>query len=619
MCWPAPGKVVVGGGVGSLSGVKSSRVAFALLALTVAPWLHAQAVIPAEEAALPPTGARLATIAAAAQRDGWAPQVAMVRATAIKAYQLDRLPAAEAWFNVYRWAALFGETEARFIPRWIRAIEEARVAHPNMPVRYEMRDRPIGLALSPTVQAWLIGHPAFSAEFFALLSPVDFLPNVFRILDELCGRDPARAGSYGSLVVAIALVYDVPPPPDWPHGQVSPAALSRKLPAAADAFAWWVRQDQLGRLNHKLARLGADELKFVVDAAAPSAELEWSQQVVDLPLTALARAYTMVRYRTDRISSERPIWPGRTYRLADVLRDGGICVDQAYFATQVGKARGVPTLLFHGAGNDARHAWFGYLDGNQKWQLDAGRYAEQKFITGFARDPQTWRELTDHELQFMAERFHELPSFGSSRVHAEFAADFLAAGEGAAASAAARKAVNFERRNQAGWEILVAADRQSSRDALAAEKDLREAALAFQRYPDLEANYVNRLTASLRARGQTSEADAEERRIARKNQGDRKDLSIAQARETLQRAIATQPLPEQLKVYRTVVDSYGRGAGIGFLDAIVRPFVEHLLQLGQAPEARQAVDRARQALKVEPNSQLEQEFAALNKALKRPN
>ena len=84
----------------------------------------------------------------------------------------------------------------------------------------------------------------------------------------------------------------------------------------------------------------------------------------------------------------------------------------------------------------------------------------------------------------------------------------------------------------------------------------------------------------------------------------------------MQRAIATQPLPEQLRVYHSVVDTYGRGAGIGFLDAIVRPFAEHLLQLGQVTEARRAVDRARQALKVEPNSQLEQEFTALTKALK---
>ena len=591
------------------------RVWFFLFAFALR--LAAQpAAIPAAEALQPPTAARLAAIHAAAQRDGWAPHVAGLRAAAVRAYELDKLAAAEAWFNVYRWAALFGETETHFVPRWIQAVTEARVGHANMPSRFTPRDRPLGLALSPTVQSWLLDNAAFSEEFFSLLSPVDYLPAVFQILDDLCGRDPVRARTYGSLVIALALVYDVPPPPNWPHAQVSPEALPRKFPAAANAFAWFIREEQLGRLHHKISRLGADELKFVVDVAAPFAELEWSQTMAEMPLNSLAHAYTMIRYRNDRLTNGRPVWPGPTYRLADILRDGGICVDQAYFATEAGKARGVPTLLFHGAGNDGRHAWFGFLDSNNKWQLDAGRYAEQKFVTGYARDPQTWRELSDHELEFMAERFHELPSYRTSRTHAGFAADFLAAGELAAASAAARRAVNFERRNQTGWEILIAADQKSSRDPKIVERDLHEASLAFQRYPDLEAHYVNRFCASLRARGQMSEAETEERRIARKNQGDRSDLSVAQAKEILQRAIATQPLPEQIHAYNSVVDTFGRGAGIGFFDVIVRPFVEHLVQLAQTAEALHAIERAHRTLKVEQGSQLAGELDALAKAVK---
>ena len=42
-----------------------------------------------------------------------------------------------------------------------------------------------------------------------------------------------------------------------------------------------------------------------------------------------------------------------------ILQEGGLCVDQAYFAAMVGKAKGVPTLLFRGAGLDGR----GLLDG----------------------------------------------------------------------------------------------------------------------------------------------------------------------------------------------------------------------------------------------------------------
>ena len=588
-----------------------------VLLLLLLGWLSPLAAqIPEAEVRRPPGPPRLAAILAAAKRDGWAPQTAQLREAALRAYQLDQLPAAEAWFHVYRWAALFGGTQANFAMSWIQAVGAAKVGHPNMPHQIATTPQPLGSAVSPELQAWLIGNATFSDEFFSLLSPVDYLPNVFQILDELHRRDPVRFKTYASLALAIAVVYDVPPPPDWPHAQVSPEALPRRFPAPAEAFAWWTRQDELGRTFHRLARLGADELKFVVDATAPFSELEWSEQMADYPLNQLARAYTMVHYRPDRLANGRAVWPGRTYRLPDILRDGGICCDQAYFATQFGKARGVPTLLFAGAGNDGRHAWFGFLDGNRKWQLDAGRYAEQRFVTGLARDPQTWRLLSDHELQFLTERFRELPAYRQSRVHAEFAADFFAVGDTAHAAEAARRAVSFERRNQTGWDILIACAQKSGRDAKTIEAVMREAALAFQRYPDLEAGYIDRVAESLRARGETSAAEAEVRAIARKNQGGRSDLSVQQARELLLQSFETEALPKQILTYNSVVDSYGRGAGVAFFDQIVTVFVEHLLQLQQPVEALHAAERARHTLKVEPNSQLDQEFEKMLKGLR---
>ncbi|MEO6245364.1 MAG: hypothetical protein ABIQ12_08000, partial [Opitutaceae bacterium] len=499
----------------------------------------AQPPAPEAETLSPPTPQRLAAVHAAAQRDGWAPQAAALRAAAIRAYEREKYAAADTWLNLHRWAALFGLSGAEFVPRWMGAVQTAAVGHPNMPARYELSGKPLAAAVPLDFQAWLIGNAAFSAEFFSVLAPVDYAPRVLEILAELNRRDAAKFRAYASLALAIAVVYDVPPPPIWPHGQVLPAALPRKFPEPADAFAWWVKQDQQGRTLHKLGRLGADELKFVVDTAAPLSELEWAQRTWTHPLGQLPAAYKMIRYRNDRITSNAAVWPGASYTLAEILATGGICSDQAYFATGVGKARGVPTLLIYGAGNDGRHAWFGFLDANRQWQLDAGRYAEQRFVTGYARDPQTWREFSDHELQFLSERFRELPAFKQSQTHAQFAAEYLALGNAPAAGAAARKAVNYERRNQPAWETLVAAARKEGRDAKAVEYLMREAALAFHRYPDLEALYVNRVADSLRSRGETSAAEAEVRRIANKGKiTGRSDVSVQQARDIVRRAIA---------------------------------------------------------------------------------
>ncbi len=579
--------------------------------------LRAQAFIPDSEALYPPTHDRLEKILAAAQRDGWAPQSAALHQIARRAYEQDRLAAAGAWMHTYRWTALFGTTELAYIPQWGRAIQEAQVGSANMARTYQMSLSPLSLALTPACQAWLLENAEFSDEFYAVLQAVDYLPEVFRILSDLHRADPARFRTYANLALAIAVVYDVPPPPYWPHTQVTPAALPRRWPKPLDAFVWWTHEDRQGHTYLPLSRLATEELKFVVDAAAPFDDLAWSQEIVNYPLDQFAKTYSLIKYRRDRNNLSAAVWPGPTYSLPAILGAGGICVDQAYFASEAGKARGVPTLLFRGAGNDVRHAWFGYLDGHLQWQLDAGRYAEQKFVTGVAFDPQTWRPISDHELKFIAERFHALPSYQQSRIHAEFAGDYLVTGEAAAAVAAARKAVNYERRNQNAWEILLRAEKAAGFTPKQIEATLYEAMQAFARYPDLEAYYSNEVCRSLRVRGETSAADYEQRRIARKYQGDRSDLSVAESRDILLRSIATQSLEEQIRTFNRVLDSYGRSAGIQFFDQVVAVFALHLAQLGHPQDAIAALERARGAMKVQPGSQLDQEFAIVFAALRR--
>ncbi len=580
--------------------------------------LGAESFAPLTDAEMlqPPAAPRMAEFTRYAEQGGWDQLTPLFRAAALKAYESGRLPAAERWSYVYRWSALFAETEAHFIPHWMKEVEAAKVVHANLPRHYAPQKERLGLWLSPALKTWLLTHPDFSGEFFALLSPVDYLPEVFHVLDGLHGRDPARFARYASLALAIAVVYDLPPPPDWPHGQVYPASFPRHPPAAADAFDWWIRQDQFDRTYHRLESLGADDLKFVVDAAAPFNELEWSQHNVDLPLSQLDKAYTLIRYRPDRAEKEIYLWPDGAYTLSDIRRVGGICIDQAYFATQVGKARAVPTLLFRGEGMDGRHAWFGYLDGNLQWQLNAGRYGEQRFVTGYARDPQTWKEISDHELQFLSERFRTLPAFHSSRIHQQFAADYLQAKDPAAAIRAAWKAIKLERRNLDAWVTLLEAQQAQGDGPKLIEPTLYQAVAAFERYVDLEAAFSGQLTRSLRARGQLSAADFEEQRILTKNRIARSDLALLRARDTLQQAINTRPLAESTQVYNRLVDTQGRGAGIEFFDRVVTLFVQHLVDANRPAEARQAAERARAVLYVPAGSQLEGEFNKLFKDLK---
>jgi hypothetical protein len=583
----------------------AALVAAALLAPTGEAWSLEAGSIPAAETMNQPTLERLHAVEQQAASLGWASMAPSLRAAAVDAYSQNRFIAADAWFHVYEWSALFSEPENQYVSGWIDAMVASGVNYEGVAGDYHATGRPLGSALSPPTQAWLVENAAFSEEFFSNINRVDYMPKVFGILDGLRRADPTKFARYPSLALAIAIVFDVPPPPYWPHGQVSKESLPRRLPNPAEPFERLTGEDAMGHTYFRLAGLRAEELKFVVDAAAPAPELRWSVQNVPYPLDQLEGAYSMVKYRTDRANeASRFTWSGTPYTLQAILATGGICVDQAYFASEAGKARGVPTLLFTGSGQDGRHAWFGYLDGQHKWRLDAGRYAEQRLVTGNALDPQTWRVISDHELQFLSERFRALPSFAQSRVQEEFARDFLGVGNAAVAAHAARMAVNYEKRNLDGWETLIAANAKLGLDPSSQEGVLREAALAFApNYPDLVGYYENRVIKSLRTRGETSLADYEERGLAQRQQGDRNDLAIRQAAMILTRSLASQPIAAQIATYNAILAQFGPGSGTMFFDEIVTAFAEHLALSQMRPQAREAVERAREVLGVQPGTQ----------------
>jgi len=562
----------------------------------------------------PPSAARLAEIEHVAAMAGWKGLVPGLRALAFHAYEQDS-QAAEAWLLLSRWAELFATPEDQFFSQWMEAIKTAKVGHPNMLNRYDVRKRPLGDRLSPALQAWILGHNDFSAEFFSLVSPCDLLPTSFDILNELQARYPSKFPTYANLALAIALVYDVPPPPDWPHGQVSASQLPRTLPDPAAAFAFWGNADETGQALQPLSRLPASELKFVVDAVAPLVELDWAQHHISTPITSLGTIYDMVHYRVDRVQQGQYSWPEAHYDLVTILNKGGICVDQAYLACEVGKAKGVPTLFFSGAGSDAWHAWFGYLDQNGHWRLDVGRYANQQFVTGIATDPQTWGPISDHELKFLSEGFRLRPTWRQACVNADFAALYFAKGDFSSAAHAARVAVNYEPRHLAAWETLLNAQQRMGASPAEIEATLRQAKLAFQNYPDIDAAFIHVLAATMRARGETSAADLEESQFAHKVAPERVDLNVDHAADLISHSMATDGAEAQIRTYYAILKTYGHGAGMEFFSRIVQPFAEHI-KTDYPKDAYNAARAAQNVLHIDPNSQLDMEMQLLLTELK---
>lgn len=555
----------------------------------------------------PPTPERIKAVQAAAS-NGWKPLSERIYAGSVRAYELRQEDAAAAWYYVARWCDLFGLSQKTLARQWLEAASKEGGLHPNIdPDRIlAMPDEPVARLITAETGAWLLGEREFTESFFSLLDGHDFLPDVIAILQALREQDARAVADYRQLALAIALVYDVPPPPHWPHWQVPNEVLPRRLPSPVQAFKFFTDADKAGRTLHKLVTVSAGELIFMVDLAAPFPELTWAQQSVKYPLADLAKSYESVRYRRDRIESQEYMWPGRRYDLPEIYKEGGICVDQAYFATQAAKARGVPSLLFSGSGRDGRHAWFGYLGAGKKWVLDAGRYEEQRYVTGVAFDPQTWTQLSDHELVFLSEGFRRLPSFRQSQQHLVFADLYLRLGNKTAAAAAARKAVNYERRNVSAWDLLIAASDEAP--VAAREGLLREAALAMQRYPDLNGRYVTMLAKSLRARGAAPQAEFEERSLVRRGQiNGRTDMGIDLAVKTMEAAAPA----DQVRVYKQMLQQYGRDTGIDFYDRVTKPLLAQLIAEKRRVEAQQVIAQTRSVLKPEFGSQFDIELTEM--------
>lgn len=568
------------------------------------------AELPAEWFNRAPTPDRIKAVQIAVAESGWLPVGEQIQVGALKAYELRQEDAAAAWFYIARWCELFGQSQSKLGAQWLETMSGVGGIHvrADRDVIRELPDQPVSKLISEETGAWLLGDRVFSEMFFDQITAHDCLPRVMSILEQLRKADARRFAMYAQLALAVALVYDQSPPVYWPHWQVSPAVLPRRLLAPLDVFAFLTESDARGSTLQKLGTLSAAELKYVVDISVTLPELQWAQRSVKFPLKDMVKSYEAVRYRSDRIDANLYVWPEQNYELAKILSEGGICVDQAYFATQTGKARGVPTLLFSGAGKDGRHAWFGFLGAAQKWVLDGGRYEEQRYITGESIDPQTWGALSDHELSFLSEGFRRLQPYRQSRQHQIFAEFYLSRGNKTAAAAAARKAVNFERRNIAAWELLV----DSSADASAVNREtlLREAAQAMQRYPDLNARFIRSLVESLRARGEKSAAEFEDRALVRRGQvSGRSDLGVEHAAEVM---LGTSPA-EQIAVHRKLLQQYGVASPTDFYDRVTAPLVRKLAGEKRYAEAGQILKQARAGLNPEFGSQLDRELTELGK------
>ncbi|CAN5474632.1 hypothetical protein BH09VER1_BH09VER1_26780 [soil metagenome] len=477
-------------------------------------------------------------------------------------------------------------------------------------------DQPLATALKPEILAEWINDETISLLLFQNLDVRDYAPAVLKSLEEIWQADAVKFREYAALAVALALVYDQKTALYWPHHQVDPKLVPFHDESIMDRFNFWVKSNESRSLLLDLRKLGPAQIKFIVDAPIDESEFDWARKNVKYNRTDFAKAFSSVSYNFARYKAGNYVWTEEPYTLLNIRQHGGICVDQAYYASVVGKAKGLPTLLFSGQGTDGGHAWFGYMKADDKWELDCGRYLNQNYAIGEAMDPQTWHTISDHDLEFLAQRFREKLEFAASQDDILMAGNFEKQGDAAKALKAYDSAISVCPKNVDAWDAKGDFLNRSKATAEIRRAHYDAAAKQFVTDRDIKSRQLESLAGVLRELGDTQGATALERQIVSQNKHKRSDLSINMVAQQLDGLVADKKFDDAFKVYRQQIMALGKTGGGNFFNDVVVPFVSALVEAGDNKRAKDASDLAYKALHPEPDSILEREFKDLEKRIR---
>jgi hypothetical protein len=449
---------------------------------------------------------------------------------------------------------------------------------------------------------------AVSRLFVEKLDHADDKKAALRIQLNLAKASAADLHEYAALGVAFSLVFDQPFPDDWPHRQVPLSAVPIGDLDPVQRFQFYVQANRDKKLELDPTQLTFENLKFVVDTKVSLSELAYAQQN-RISYSNFGDAFFAIKYSDTRIgnASVAYTWPGSTYTLADIEKDGGICIDQAYYAETLGKGRGIPTIRFTGYGMDGAHAWFGFLTSSHRWNLDCGRYEAQNFPKGFAVDPQTWKTIDDSVLDYLFKNSGRDANFSATLTALTWAQ--LHQGNPAVYSAILNDAKSIMPEWSGTWKLQ--ADLIDKCGDIEKQKAFYKDWIdQFANYPELKVEGQKRLYSVLRF---ASDPDAEEvlRDIIVQNRSEGFDLGISAACASMNEKLEIKDWDGAREIYERAVRDFGDDGGLTLYAKMVEPYVRACLDNDKISLADRAITFTEDRMKMDNGTQLSSEFIGL--------
>lgn len=225
----------------------------------------------------------------------------------------------------------------------------------------------------------------------------DDLPKVFALLDRLREKYGDRLNEFATLTTSICVVHD----------REIKRHLNENTVKGSDPlalFEFYVQNEK--SMYFGIRNMPSELLIYVVDSTASPQEMQWALgKFAKNP--NLGQRFFEINYDHNhvRTGSQKQVTKFG-YTIDNIQKYGGVCIDQAYYATQVGKAQGIPSAIAIALGGEVGHAWIGFLQASGKkgwWNFNAGRYSEYQGLAGAVEDPQTGDLTADSFVSLSAE------------------------------------------------------------------------------------------------------------------------------------------------------------------------------------------------------------------------
>ncbi len=264
-------------------------------------------------------------------------------------------------------------------------------------------------------------EPEIRNIFISALEPDhDDIARAAHIFDDLNTIDPDRLKQYVHLAVAIAVVYDQPRRFYRELEWVTYLVERSQFPASVspeDIYEYYTNPPRSHNFVFDPDDLPWPMLVYIIDNQVNASDRRWAHQSRSSSISSL---YSGVEYDYDKQDEKIANLGDRPYTLQNIQEYGGVCADQAYFASRAGKTFGIPAMVACGKNRyGGSHAWVGYLVMSRgKAHLEfTGRYFNDHYYTGSVACPQTGQMLLDRHVAMMFDGMSvSYPSYQRSRV-----------------------------------------------------------------------------------------------------------------------------------------------------------------------------------------------------------